>query len=213
MKMIGRVLSAAIILAAVALTGASAEEMPPECAPERLTGQGDDGRMQCDIMRALMILQRAERVHGDIPVTDLVVVDTTSPSGTAYAYALETYGNEIVLDARSVPPANGRGGAPACKLRSILPPPLKQELVERLDQINAGDLPGYGPREEVVINPDGSRSMRLVFDSHDVITRVPDGPGNRYFSRHAGSGDEVDRLNALIIGYANQSSNWTCDRR
>ncbi len=212
MKAIRLIISAALILSAASLHQAGADDLPLECEPERLAGQGDEGRMQCDIMRALMILQRAERLHGDIPVTDLIVVDTTSPSGTAYAYAIEPQGNALVLDARSVPPSNG-GGAPACTLRSILPLPLAQELNERLERIQATDLPVYGPREEVVINPDGSRSMRLVFDSHDVITRVPDGASNRYFSRHAGSGDEVDGLNALIIGYANQSGNWTCSRR
>jgi hypothetical protein len=68
----------------------------------------------------------------------------------------------------------------------------------------------YGPREAVTVNPDGSRSIRLILDSHDIITRLGTGEGALTFSRIAVTEDDITLLNNLVIGVANFIGDWTC---
>jgi len=53
--------------------------------------------------------------------------------------------------------------------------------------------------------------VRLVLDSHDIITRADSENGTRNYSRHSGSDDPVSRLNNLVIGIANVSPGWVCN--
>ncbi|MEQ9504934.1 MAG: hypothetical protein RLO80_01600 [Hyphomonas sp.] len=169
-------------------------------------GAGPDALLQCDLQRAELIRARAETYYGE-PQTSLVeITDTASPSGSAYVYDVLTDGDALHLKAGSVP--DGRG--PRCRLETTLPMDTAAELRALLEQTADEALPGYGPREEVTLNPDGSRHVRMVFDSHDIITRADTPDGLRQFSRHAGSDDPVNRLNNLVIGFANLSSAWNC---
>ncbi len=165
-----------------------------------------DGLLQCDLVRADLIRARAVAFYGERGPSLVEITDTASPSGSAYIYDVQASGDMLQLSARSVP--DGRG--PRCQLETTLPEDIADQLLTLLGDSADEALPGYGPREEVTLNPDGSRHVRMVFDSHDIITRAdtPDGP--RQFSRHAGSDDPVTRLNNLVIGFANLSPAWNC---
>jgi len=199
-----------MMLTLAALPFAAAAQ-PASCSPERLAGvNAETARLRCDIDRATDITNQAERLHGPAPVTRVEIVDTQSPSGAAYLYMVFEQDNRTYLDARSVPMGPRNGIAPACSLRTALPDDVDNRISLALSTVASRDLPAYGPREEVTLNPDGSRNVRLIVDSHDIITRIaaPDGP--RYYSRHAGSADEITGLNNLVIGVANLSSGWIC---
>jgi hypothetical protein len=165
-----------------------------------------DGLLQCDLVRADLIRARADTYYGEHETALVEITDTASPSGSAYVYSVLDHNETLQLEARSVPDGPG----PLCKLETTLPEDTAAQFRSLLEEAADGSLPGYGPREEVSINPDGSRHVRIVFDSHDIITRAttPDGP--RQFSRHAGSDDPVSRLNNLVIGFANLSPAWNC---
>ncbi len=167
----------------------------------------DDARLNCDVDRAAGIRDRARQIYGVRFESKVEIIDTASPSGAAYVYNVLADGEKLTLDARSVP--DGKG--PRCRLQVPLADDKANELTVLLSSAGDPSVPGYGPREEVKINPDGSRSMRLVFDSHDIITRAETAAGVRSFSRHAGSDDPVSRLNNLVIGIANISPGWVCN--
>jgi len=175
---------------------AYAADMSPEAA-----------RMRCDIDRAARIRERANALYGGGTKSLIQIVDTASPSGAAYVYDVLPDGKRLRLDARSVP--DGRG--PRCRLGVNIPDDTANSVSILLTQAADPSVPDYGPREEVTVNPDGSRSVRLVIESHDIITRADTENGSRNFSRHARSDDPVSRLNNLVIGVANVSSGWICN--
>jgi hypothetical protein len=166
----------------------------------------DAAKMRCDLERASAIRDRAVSLYGARANSLVEIIDTASPSGAAYVYDVLADGPKLRLEARSVP--EGRG--PRCRLLATLPDDTANALSVLLTQSAAPDVPDYGPREDVTLNPDGSRTVRLVIDSHDIITRADTENGPRNFSRHAGSDDPVSRLNNLVIGIANVSPGWVC---
>lgn len=167
----------------------------------------DEARLSCDVDRAAGIRDRARQIYGLRFDSMVEIIDTASPSGAAYVYNVLADGAKLTLDARSVP--DGKG--PRCRLQVPLADDKANELTILLSRASDPSVPGYGPREDVTVNPDGSRSVRLVFDSHDIITRAETAAGVRSFSRHAGSDDPVSRLNNLVIGIANVSPGWVCN--
>ncbi|MFN4225105.1 MAG: hypothetical protein ACK4HR_02225 [Hyphomonas sp.] len=167
----------------------------------------DEARLKCDLDRAANIREKAAKIYGVRLSSAIEIIDTASPSGAAYVYDILTDGPKLTLDARSVPEGKG----PRCRLQTPLPDDKANELTILLTKAGDPSVPGYGPREDVKINPDGSRSVRLVIDSHDIITRAETPAGFRSFSRHSGSDDPVSRLNNLVIGIANVSPGWVCN--
>ncbi|OYW85143.1 MAG: hypothetical protein B7Z22_09145 [Hyphomonas sp. 32-62-5] len=167
----------------------------------------DTAKLTCDLQRARLIREQATRYYGSEPDSLVEIIDMASPSGAAYVYDVVDQNGTLSLDARSVPDGKGM----RCRLQVILPGDTARALHTLLAAAADPQLPGYGPREEVTVNPDGSRNVRLVIDSHDVITRAETPAGIRQFSRHAGSDDPVNRLNNLVIGVANFSGDWSCD--
>ncbi|MFN4025186.1 MAG: hypothetical protein ACK4MQ_10145 [Hyphomonas sp.] len=201
------------ILAAIAVSSGivlAAWGQPASCS----AALDDAGRLRCDVDRAGEILDAAARLHGPQPAgASVEIVDTTSPSGAAYVYSVFEAGAQTMLEARTVP-SNARNGIlPACTLRTWIADDTANAISAAVTRIGNGEMPGYGPREEVTINPDGSRSVRLILDSHDIITRIETAGETRHYSRHAGSEDDVARLNSLVIGVADLSSNWSCNAR
>ncbi|MBI1254434.1 MAG: hypothetical protein GC196_08840 [Hyphomonas sp.] len=167
----------------------------------------DTARMRCDLERASVIRDRAVSLYGARANSLIEIIDTASPSGAAYVYDVLAEGPKLRLEARSVP----EGSGPRCRLLATLPDDTANALSLLLTQSAASDVPDYGPREDVTLNPDGSRNVRLVIKSHDIITRADTDNGPRNFSRHAGSDDPVSRLNNLVIGIANVSPGWVCN--
>lgn len=167
----------------------------------------DAAKMRCDLERASLIRDRAASLYGASAPSLVEIIDTASPSGAAYVYEVLAEGPKLRLEARSVP--EGRGAR--CRLQSTLPDDTANALGILLAQSASPDVPDYGAREEVTRNPDGSRTVRIIIDSHDIITRADTENGARSFSRHAGSDDPVSRLNALVIGVANVSPGWVCN--
>jgi hypothetical protein len=163
-------------------------------------------RLRCDLDRAAGILDRASELYASRVDALVEIIDTASPSGAAYVYSVVAEGANLRLQARSVP--DGRG--PRCELQAALPDETASSVSQLLSAISSPAIPDYGPREEVTVNPDGSRSLRLIIDSHDIITHAETPAGIRSFSRHAGSSDPVSRLNQLVIDVANVSPGWTC---
>lgn len=174
---------------------AFAAELSPEAA-----------QMRCDIERAAIIRERAQSLYGVRFDSLIEIIDTASPSGAAYVYDVSAEDGALKLDARSVP--EGKGAL--CRLKATLPEDTAEAVSRLLIEASAEAVPDYGPREDVTLNPDGSRSVRLVIDSHDILTRAQTTVGLRNFSRHAGSDDPVNRLNNLVIGIANVSPGWAC---
>lgn len=166
----------------------------------------DTARMNCDIERATTIRERARQLYATQFDPLVEIIDTASPSGAAYIYNVINEGTHLRLEARSVP--DGRG--PRCRLQAPIADDTANALTILLSRAFEADVPDYGPREEVTINPDGSRSVKLVIDSHDIITRAETPAGVRNFSRHAGSDDLVNQINSLVIGVANVSPDWVC---
>ncbi|MBK8198370.1 MAG: hypothetical protein IPK75_08360 [Acidobacteria bacterium] len=166
----------------------------------------DTAKLNCDLDRAAKIRDRARLFYGPRSDAIIEITDTASPSGAAYLYDVMTDGAGVRLDARSVP--DGKG--PHCRLQTKLPDDTANAMTILLGQVSDASVPSYGPREEVTVNADGSRTVRLVIESHDIITRTQTENGVRQFSRHAGSDDPVTRLNNLVIGVANVSPNWVC---
>jgi hypothetical protein len=166
----------------------------------------DAAQMRCDLEQAATIRKRALAIYGALAPSMIEIIDTASPSGAAYMYQVTADGAKLRLDARSVPESRG----PRCTLRATIPNDTAQTVSNLL--VTAGDplVPDYGAREDVTLNPDGSRTVRLILDSHDIITRADTANGARSFSRHAGSEDPVSQLNTLIIGIANVSPGWSC---
>lgn len=174
--------------------------------------EADVARLQCDIKKSIEISRLSEQVHGPRKDAAISIVDTASPSGAAYVYDVYPVSGEMVLEARSVPISGSASRAPACRMTTVLPPTVAQKL----DAVAASGallaLPGYGSREEATLNPDGSRTVRLLLESHDIVTTISTPDGAMHFSRHAKGSDEIADLNASVIGVANFSSGWSCNR-
>lgn len=201
-----------ILAAFVALVCWPAAAWPQPASCQRMLDDAE--RLRCDVDRAGKILDRAINLHGPQPAGSMIeIVDTTSPSGAAYVYTIFETGADTMLDARSIPDQARNGNPPACSLRTWVADDTANAMSAALMRIGNGELPGYGPREEVTVNPDGSRSVRLIIDSHDIITRIEAAGETKHFSRHAGSEDEITRLNNLVIDVANRSSGWSCNTR
>lgn len=166
----------------------------------------ETARLNCDLERASKIRDRARQYYGASGEPVVEIIDTASPSGAAYIYSVLADGPKMRLEARSVP--DGRG--PRCQMKATLPDDTANAMSILMAQLSDDGVPDYGPREDVKVNPDGSRTVRLVFDSHDIITRTITERGTRNFSRHAGSDDPVNRLNNLVIDVANVSPLWSC---
>lgn len=197
-----RLLLAALTVGALPLM-AAAQAAP--CAP--LTN--DQARLDCDVARATGISGKGEGLFGMAPEAWLRIIDTESASGAAYVYYVIEEGPYQLLEARSVPGAATK--APACRLRTALPLDVAVKVKEAAAGIAADPPASYGAREAVTLNPDGSRSIRLIVDSHDIITRINTGDSTFNFSRLAGTEDAITRLNNLVIGVANFSGDWSCD--
>ncbi|MFN7179376.1 hypothetical protein [Hyphomonas sp.] len=198
---------ALLALPLMAAAQTSACETALQNAAYTLGANPDEARLSCDIDRAAGIRDRARQIYGLRFDSMVEIIDTASPSGAAYVYNVLADDGKLTLDARSVP--DGKG--PRCRLQVPLAEDKANELTTLLSSASDPSVPGYGPREDVTINPDGSRSVRLVFDSHDIITRAETAVGARNFSRHSGSDDPVSRLNNLVIGIANVSPGWVCN--
>lgn len=207
-----RILSAAIMLTA---PPALALAEPASCQPERLASADMDSadilRLRCDIDRAGEIIRKAEIMHGALPAAWIEIVDTHSPSGSAYVYTVYEQNGWKFLEARSVPWSGDNRRLPACRMSTTMPGDVLSDVTDLLGSIDTDTLAAYGPREESTLNPDGSRTVRLILDSHDVITRIDLPGGEKHYSRHARSADDINRLNNLVIGVANVSSAWSCD--
>ncbi|PKP82932.1 MAG: hypothetical protein CVT79_02470 [Alphaproteobacteria bacterium HGW-Alphaproteobacteria-18] len=202
--MVLRLVLIASALAALPLMAAAQASM---CAP----ATNDQARLDCDIARASDISTQGERLFGASAEEWLRIVDTESSSGAAYVYYVIEEGPYLLLEARSVPGIGAAGKAPACQLRTALPLDVADKIRETTASIAATPPEGYGPREAVTVNADGSRSIRLIVDSHDIITRLKTGDGILNFSRLAGTEDDITQLNNLVIGVANFSGDWSCD--
>ncbi len=206
---------AAVLVAA--MPGAAAAD-PESCAAVfsdvamGTASASDDAQLKCDIDRAAEISRLSEKVHGPRTSATISIVDTAAPSGAAYVYDVYPISGEMMLEARSVPIAGTASRAPACKLMTVLPLPIVQKLESAANSGRLVDLPAYGSREEVTLNPDGSRTVRLLIESHDIITTISTPDGTRHFSRHAKGSDDIADLNKTIIGVANFSSGWSCNR-
>ncbi|MBA4227360.1 MAG: hypothetical protein C0456_12080 [Hyphomonas sp.] len=198
-----RLALAAMMLTALPLM-AAAQAAP--CAP----ATNDQERLDCDVAHSAGIASKGEGLFGAAPEAWLRIIDTQSASGAAYVYYVIEEGPYQMLEARSVPGAAATK-APACKLRTALPMDVAAGVKEAAAGIAAAPPAGYGPREAVVLNPDGSRSIRLIVDSHDIITRINAGDRTLNFSRLAGAEDAITQLNNLVIGVANFSGDWSCD--
>lgn len=194
-----------LLLALAALPLAAAAQAAP-CAP--LTS--DEERLACDAGRADAIVSRGEQLFGEAPEDWLRIVDTVSLSGASYVYSVSEEKPYLFLEARSVPRRDAGGNAPACQLRTTLPLDVATKVKDAAAAIKAAPPALYGPREAMTVNPDGSRSIRLILDSHDIITRLGTGEGALTFSRLAVTQDDISRLNNLVIGVANFSSDWIC---
>ena len=194
-----------LLMALAVLPLAAAAQTAP-CAP--LTNDAE--RLACDAGRAAVIVSRGEQLFGPAPEDWLRIVDTVSPSGASYIYSVSEDGPYLLLEARSVPRRDAGGNAPACQLRITLPLDVATRVKETAAAIKAAPPALYGPREAVTVNPDGSRSIRLVLDSHDIITRLGTSEGALTFSRLAVTEDDITLLNNLVIGVANFSGDWTC---
>lgn len=197
-----------LVFAAMALAALpfAAAAQTPICAPST----NDTARLDCDIARASAIAGDGERLFGPATEEWLRIVDTESASGLAYVYYVIEEGPYQLLEARSVP-GTAAGKAPACRLRTALPLDVAQKVKLAAASIAATPPGSYGPREAVNVNADGSRSIRLILDSHDIITRLKTGDGVLNFSRLAAAQDDVTALNNLVIGVANFSGDWSCD--
>lgn len=194
-----------LLMSLAALPLAAAAQTVP-CAPQT----NDEERLACDAGRAAVIVSHGEQLFGPAPEDWLRIVDTVSPSGASYIYSVSEDGPYLLLEARSVPRRDAGGNAPACQLRTTLPLDVATRVKETAAAIKAAPPAVYGPREAVTVNPDGSRSIRLILDSHDIITRLGTGEGALTFSRLAVTEDDITLLNNLVIGVANFSGDWTC---
>tara|TARA_R110000850_G_scaffold85484_3_gene184139 strand:+ start:1828 stop:2484 length:657 start_codon:yes stop_codon:yes gene_type:complete len=199
-------------------TAGAAEDPPESCRPKvagtalALAGDAEKAQMQCDIDRAARLVARSARLQPTTLHPAIRIVDTASPSGAAYIYDVIGAGPSFWLEARSVPSEdNERSRVPVCKLSMALPDDVAKPLVGMLATIGSMALPAYGRREEVTINPDGSRRVVLLLDTHDIVTTI-ETPGKvQQFSRHAKASDDIARINQMIIGVANISDGWTCN--
>ena len=201
------VLAAALLCAlpgAALAQSSDCASLPPGAIGSALNPNAAE--MRCDLEGASTIRSRAVALYGARPASLIEIIDTASPSGAAYVYDVTADGAKLRLEARSVPESRG----PRCTLQATISNDTAETVSKLL--VTAGDplVPDYGAREQVTLNPDGSRTVRLIFDSHDIITRADTANGTRSFSRHAGSDDPVSQLNALIIGIANVSPGWSC---
>ncbi|MFN4185035.1 MAG: hypothetical protein ACK4M6_09635 [Hyphomonas sp.] len=202
--MVHRLLLLASALAALPLAAAAQANM---CAPST----NDQARLECDLARASAISTNGERLFGTASEEWLRIVDTESSSGASYVYYVIEEGPYLLLEARSVPGIGAAGKAPACQLRTALPLDVAGKIRDAVASVAAAPPENYGPREVVTVNADGSRSIRLIVDSHDIITRIKTGDGILNFSRLAGTEDDITALNNLVIGVANFSGDWNCD--
>ena len=214
-----RRLSLALLVIGLSVWPAIADDVPESCRPKvagtalALADEAEAAQLQCDIDRAALLSARSEMLFNVSIDSDVRIVDTASPSGAAYVYDIIDKNGQLSLDARSVPTEQqARGRTPVCRLRTQVDAAASQQIRDAAASIVAEKLPHYGKREQVEMNPDGSRRVTLLLDTHDIITTVaaPDGPQS--FSRHALSTDAVTALNTLIIGIANKSSDWVCNK-
>ena len=213
-----RLLLLPLLAACLAGPALAEDPIPESCKPKvagvalALADKADEAQLQCDVDRAAILEKRSEALFG--PVTNPLVrlVDTVSPSGAAYVYAVSDVQGTMILDARTVPVDTGNSDkVPVCHLRTLVPDVVARQVSIALLDTASPDVPGYAERMEVVINPDGSRKSVLMLDAHDVITTVQTASGERHFSRHARQTDKVAKLNELIIGVANVSDGWECN--
>lgn len=194
------------IVASPLAAGAETQGCSANLSNAALSTSPDAAQMSCDLERAAKIRDRARKIYGVQPESQIEIIDTASPSGAAYIYNVLNDGTHLRLDARSVP--DGRG--PRCHLQTPIADDTANALASLIVTAADAAVPDYGAREDVKINADGSRSVRLVINSHDIITRAQTPSGERNFSRHAGSDDPVNQINNLVIGVANVSPDWVC---
>ncbi|MAN45621.1 MAG: hypothetical protein GYB49_03375 [Alphaproteobacteria bacterium] len=209
----------AISFTLTAGTAQALEEQPESC---RLISSGNgaiavpytdaDAQLQCDIDRAQLVSERARDIFGDSPSPIITIVDTKSPSGTAYVYDISDVSGTMMLDARSVPGMqNTASPVPPCRLQTQLPENVANKAALSLLFAAEPDIPAYGTRQKMVVNTDGSRSYELLLSSHDIITHIETVEGQRDFSRHADATDKIADLNRSVIGVANFSDGWVCN--
>ena len=192
----------------VAGTAHAIENLPASCHSP--TGQA--AKLQCDLDRADQVAERSDDIYGYTAKPIVRIVDTDSPSGSAYVYDIVDANGTLLLDARSVPESTAGGSAPipACRLQRQLPDNVANKVALSLLFAAEPAVPAYGKREKMVINADGSRSYELLLTSHDIITRIETVDGMRDFSRHAEATDKIADLNRSVIGVANFSDGWVC---
>ena len=211
-------LLAAGFAAASAMPALAEQPLPDSCKPKvagvalALADDADAAQLQCDVDRAAILEKRSEAMFGPVINPLVQIVDTASPSGAAYVYAVSDVQGAMILDARTVPPdPDNAGKVPVCHLRTLMPEDAARKVSIALLETASPDVPGYAERMKVVVNPDGSHQSVLLLDSHDVITTVQTASGERHFSRNAEQDDKVSTLNQSIIGVANISDGWDCN--
>ena len=213
-----RLLLLPLFAACLAGPALAEDPLPESCKPKvagvalALADEADEAQLQCDVDRAAILEKRSEAFFGPVVNPLVRIVDTISPSGAAYVYAVTDVQGAMILDARTVPAdMDNTAKVPVCHLRTLMPEAVGKQVSIALLETASPDVPGYAERMEVIVNPDGSRKSVLLLDSHDVISTVQTASGERHFSRHARQTDKVSKLNDLIIGVANVSDGWECN--
>lgn len=193
----------------------AAQEEPESCKPKvggttlALAHEIEQAQLQCDLDKAALIAEESERLFETYFEPAIRIVDTATPSGAAYVYDIVDSNNRLTLDVRRVPVSEDKRVG-SCRLRTTLDDATGQIIANHTGQIMAAQPAAYGKREEVIINADGSRNVKLLLESHDIITVIETDQGEFAYSRHAKSKDPVNDLNTLIIGVANASNGWQC---
>lgn len=210
-KLITLVLTASIL----ACGTMAAQEEPESCKPKvdgsalALADDMDQAQLQCDLDTAAQIAIESERLFDTFFQPAIRIVDTETPSGAAYVYDIVDTQGRLTLDVRRVP-IKQKASVGSCRLRTTLDDMTGQNIAAQTGKIMAALPAAYGKREEVIINADGSRQVKLLLNTQDIITTIETDSGDFSYSRHSGSSGPVHDLNQLIIGIANASNGWQC---
>jgi hypothetical protein len=175
------------------------------------SGDAHAARLTCDLDRAAEITLRNEAQQGPLPAATPSIVHILAPARPARVCTVYEQHGRNFAQARSVPLNEAAGWTPSGRLEPALPGDVTEAVQQLSREIETGAPAAYGARKEAARNRDGSHALRLVFDSHDIVTPLGPKGGGTFFSRHARSDDAASRLNQLIIDVASISSAWSCD--
>ncbi len=211
-----KLITLALAATLLACGASAAQEEPESCKPKiggsalALADEIEDAQLQCDLDKAAQIADESERLFNIYFRPAIRIVDTATPSGAAYVYDIVDSNDQLTLDVRRVPiTPDARVGS--CRLRTTLDDTVGQNIAAYTGKIMAARPAAYGKREEVIINADGSRQVKLLLDAQDIVTTIETDSGEFAYSRHTRSTGPVNDLNELIIGVANASNGWQCN--